>query len=206
MGVASPYHIILASASPRRTELLKLAGLSFDVIPADIEETARPQEEPARHVLRLAAEKALFVAAGKPDCIVIGADTVVFLDGEIVGKPASREEAQQTLAKLSGRTHEVFTGFCIALLDRGIRICEAVRSSVIFREMAPDEISWYADTPEPYDKAGAYAVQGMSASFIREIRGSYTNVIGLPLCEVVEKLKTIGGIDFSGGRQAEKLL
>ncbi|MCK9362449.1 MAG: Maf family protein [Syntrophales bacterium] len=197
MGIVIPYHIILASASPRRIELLKLAGLSFDVIPADIEEAPRPEEAPDQHVLRLAAEKALFVAAEKPDCLVIGADTIVFLDGEILGKPANREEAQKTLAKLSGQTHEVFTGFFIAQIDRGIRIFEAVRSAVTFREITPDEISWYAGTPEPYDKAGAYAAQGISASFIRKINGSYTNVIGLPLCEVVEKLKTVGAIDFS---------
>ncbi|MBW6485159.1 MAG: Maf family protein [Syntrophobacterales bacterium] len=101
------------------------------------------------------------------------------------------------MAKLSGQTHEVFTGFCVAQIDRGIRICEAVRSAVTFREITPDEIYWYAGTPEPYDKAGAYAAQGISASFIRKINGSYTNVIGLPLCEVVEKLKTVGAIDFS---------
>jgi len=200
MGVSTPYRIILASASPRRIELLKLAGLAFDVIPADIEEAARPEEAPDQHVLRLAAEKAQFVSADNPDCLVIGADTIVFRAGEILGKPANREEAQKTLAKLSGQTHEVFTGFCIAQLSRGIRICEAVRSAVTFREMTPDEISWYADTPEPYDKAGAYAVQGISASFIRKIDGSYTNVIGLPLCEVVEKLKMVGAIDFSGDR------
>src|SRR3989339_1000349 len=195
MGIATSHRIILASASPRRIELLKLAGVSFEVMPADIDETSLPEEEPSKHVLRLAAEKALFVAADKPDCLVIGADTIVFLEGEILGKPANREEAQITLAKLSGRAHEVFTGFCIVQINRGIRICEVVRSSVIFREITPDEISWYAGTPEPYDKAGGYAAQGMSASFIREIHGSYTNVIGLPLCEVIERLKMIGAID-----------
>lgn len=200
MGIAIPNRIILASASPRRIELLKLAGLSFDVMPADIDETALPDEEPSLHVRRLAAEKARSVAAGKPDCLVIGADTIVFIDGEILGKPATREDARITLAKLSGQAHEVYTGFCIAHINRGIKISEVVKSSVIFREITPDELSWYAGTPEPYDKAGAYAVQGMGASFIREIHGSCTNVIGLPLCEVMEKLKMIGAIEFSDDR------
>jgi septum formation protein len=200
MGIAIPYRIILASASSRRMELLKIAGLSFDVMSADIDETALPEEEPAQHVLRLAAEKALFVAAGNPDSLVIGADTIVFIEGEIIGKPATRVDARITLAKLSGQAHEVYTGFCIAHINRGIKVCEVVKSSVVFREITPDELSWYTGTPEPYDKAGAYAVQGMSASFIREIHGSYTNVIGLPLCEVVEKLKMVGAIEFSEDR------
>jgi len=197
MGIAINQRIILASASPRRIEMLKLAGLIFDVIPADIDESALPREEPSQHVLRLAAEKSLCVAAGNPDCLVIGADTIVFIDGEILGKPVSREDARKMVAKLSGRAHEVYTGFCMVHSASGTKIAEAVRTTVIFREITPDEISWYIGTPEPYDKAGAYAAQGMSASFVKEIRGSYTNVIGLPLGEVIESLKKIGAIAFS---------
>jgi septum formation protein len=200
MGIVIPNRIILASASPRRIELLRLAGLSFDVAPADIDETALPEEEPAEHVARLARGKALRIAGDNPDCIVIGADTIVFANGEILGKPVTREDARETLAKLSGKAHEVFTGFAIVCINRGIKIGEVVRSSVVFRAITPDEIAWYIGTPEPYDKAGAYAAQGMSASFIREIHGSYTNVIGLPLCEVVEKLKTVGAVEFSEDR------
>ncbi len=103
------------------------------------------------------------------------------------------------LEKLSGREHEVFTGFSIVRQDRGIRIREVVGSSVLFREIADDEMAWYTGSEEPYDKAGAYAVQGMGAFFIREIRGSYTNVMGLPLCEVVDALKRVSAIGFSGG-------
>jgi septum formation protein len=200
VAIYIPNRIILASASPRRVELLKLAGLTFDVIPAGIDETALPQEEPSQHVRRLAAEKALCVAEGQPDCLVIGADTIVFIDGEILGKPASREDARKMVATLSGRAHEVYTGFCMANMNRGTRIIEVVRTTVIFREIAPDEIAWYVGTPEPHDKAGAYAAQGMSASFVREIHGSYTNVIGLPLAEVIEKLKEIGAVVFSEDR------
>jgi septum formation protein len=200
MEIVIPNKIILASASPRRIELLKLAGLSFDVAPADIDETALPDEEPTEHVARLAQEKALRIAGENPGCIVIGADTIVFANGEILGKPATREDARKTLAKLSGKAHEVFTGFAIVCINRDVKIGEVVRSSVVFREITPDEIVWYIGAPEPYDKAGAYAAQGMSASFIREIHGSYTNVIGLPLCEVVEKLRMVGAIEFSENR------
>jgi septum formation protein len=198
MQIASSDRIILASASPRRIELLKLMGLPFDSIPAGIEETVLPNENPRRHVLRLSKEKTSCIARIHPTSWVIGADTIVFIDGEIIGKPATPEEARVILAKLSNRKHEVFTGFCIMNMERGVTICQVVRSSVIFRKIDANEISWYTNTPEPYDKAGAYAVQGISAAFIREIKGSFTNVMGLPMCELVEKLKISGAIYFSG--------
>jgi septum formation protein len=197
MQLASSDRIILASASPRRIELLKLTGLPFDSMPAGIEETVLPNENPRRHVRRLSKEKARFIAKTHPDSWVIGADTIVFIDGEIIGKPASPEDARIILAKLSGRRHQVFTGFCITNIERETTICEVVRSSVIFRKLDADEIFWYTNTAEPYDKAGAYAVQGISAMFIREIKGSFTNVMGLPMCELVEKLKISGAIYFS---------
>lgn len=197
MQIVSPERIILASSSPRRIELLKLMGLPFDSMPADIEETVLANETPRRHVLRLSKAKTRFIAKTYPDSWVIGADTIVFLDGEIVGKPANPMDARMTLARLSDRRHEVFTGFCIMNMKRKITSCEVVRSSVIFRKIDADEISWYASTPEPYDKAGAYAVQGMSAAFIREIKGSFTNVMGLPMCELVEKLKIFGVIHYN---------
>ena len=196
MQIASSDRIILASASPRRIELLKLMGLPFDSMPADIEETVLPNENPRRHVRRLSKEKTRFIAKIHPTSWVIGADTIVFINGEIIGKPATPEDARIILAKLSDRKHEVFTGFCIMNIDRKITICEVVRSSVIFREIDANEISWYTSTPEPYDKAGAYAVQGISAAFIRGIKGSFTNVMGLPMCEIVEKLKIFGAIYF----------
>jgi septum formation protein len=189
--------IILASSSPRRIELLKLMGLNFDSMPAGIEETPLPNETPRRHVLRLSEAKTSLIAKTYPNSWVIGADTIVFLDGEIIGKPAAPADARMILAKLSDRRHEVFTGFCVMNIQKGITSCKAVRSSVIFRKIDADEISWYTSTPEPYDKAGAYAVQGMSAAFIKGIKGSFTNVMGLPMCELVEKLKIFGAIHYN---------
>ena len=198
MGITTSGRFILASASPRRGELLKLMGLDFDVMPGNIDETFRPEETPREHVLRLSEEKALSVALCHPDAWVLGADTIVVVAGEVLGKPASPAEATNMLEKLSGREHEVFTGFSIVRQDRGIRIREVVGSSVLFRQIDDNEMVWYTGTGEPYDKAGAYAVQGMGGCFIREIRGSFSNVVGLPLCEVVDALKRVSAIDFSG--------
>jgi septum formation protein len=197
MGITISGRFILASASPRRGELLKLMGLNFDIMPGNIVETFRPEESPREHVLRLSEEKALSVARSHPDAWVLGADTIVVVAGEVLGKPGSAAEATKMLEKLSGREHEVFTGFCIARQDREVRVREVVGSSVLFREIAADEMAWYTGTGEPYDKAGAYAVQGMGGCFIREIRGSCTNVVGLPLCEVVDALKRVAAIAFS---------
>ena len=198
MGITISGRLILASASPRRIELLTLMGLDFDIMPANIDETFRPEETPREHVLRLSEEKALSVARCHPDAWVLGADTIVFIAGEVLGKPGSPAEAREMLEKLSGREHEVLTGFCIIRQDRGVRIREVVGSAVLFRKIAPDEMAWYTGTEEPYDKAGAYAVQGMGGCFIREIRGSWTNVVGLPQCEVVDALKRVAAIAFSG--------
>ncbi|MCX5837951.1 MAG: Maf family protein [Deltaproteobacteria bacterium] len=198
MGITVSGRFILASASPRRSELLTLLGLDFDVIPGSVGEAFRPAETPREHVLRLSEEKALCVARCHPDAWVLGADTIVVVAGEVLGKPGSSAEAKEMLKKLSGREHEVFTGFSIVRQDRGSRIREIVGSSVLFREIARNEMDWYTGTEEPYDKAGGYAVQGMGGCFIREIRGSYTNVMGLPLPEVVEALKRVAAIGFSG--------
>ncbi len=192
--------LILASASPRRSELLRRMGLDFAVIPSGADEALRGGETPREHVLRLAEEKALAIARRHPDAWVLGADTAVIVNGEILGKPQSVAEAREMLGKLSGREHEVLTGFSIVRQKTGTRIREAVESTVRFREIAGDELTWYTVSEEPYDKAGAYAVQGMGAFFIREIRGSWTNVVGLPLCEVVDALKRAGAISFNGDR------
>jgi len=196
MGITISGRLILASASPRRIEILKLMGLDFDIMPGNIDETFRPEETPREHVLRLSEEKALSVALRHPDAWILGADTVVVVAGEILGKPRSPEEATKMLEKLSDRAHEVLTGFCITRPNRGVRIREVVESAVLFRKIAPDEMAWYTGTKEPYDKAGAYAVQGMGGCFIREIRGSFSNVVGLPLCAVVDALKRVAAIRF----------
>jgi septum formation protein len=188
---------ILASASPRRIELLTLMGLPFDIIPGNVDESFLNGETPEEHVLRLSVEKARKTSVQYPDAWVMGADTIVAINGEVLGKPRTSDEAKEMLGKLSGQTHTVFTGFTVIKKNEGILISEAVDSSVRFRNIPEDEMAWYVALEEPYDKAGGYAVQGMGAFFIREIRGSYTNVMGLPLCEVVDVLKRIGALRFS---------
>lgn len=197
--MTTPGKLILASLSPRRIELLRLAGIHFEVMPSGIDEASRRGETPREHVLRLSEEKALAVARIQTGCWVLGADTIVVIAGEILGKPGSVAEAKGMLEKLSGREHQVFTGFSIAGPGKGLLIREVVESNVLFREIDDDEMDWYTATDEPYDKAGAYAVQGIAAVFIREIRGSYTNVMGLPLCELVEALKQVSPFVFRGG-------
>jgi len=204
MGITVSGRFILASASPRRSELLKRLGVEFDIIPGDIDETFRPTETPREHVLRLSEERAVAIARLHPDAWVLGADTIVVIAGEVLGKPGSPAEAREMLGKLSSREHKVFTGFSIIRQDRGSRISDVVESSVLFREISNDEMTWYTGTEEPYDKAGAYAVQGMGSRFIEKISGSYTNVMGLPMDEVVDALKRIEAIGSSGedhGRQ-----
>lgn len=187
--------LILASESPRRRELLGSLGLAFEIIVSGIEENPLDGEAPAEHAMRLAREKALAVSTNRPDAVVIGADTVVIIDSEVLGKPEDTVQARRMLGKLSGRKHQVITGFALAE-GASIRINQAVSSHVLFMEIPPDELEWYIQTKEPYDKAGAYAVQGIGALFIREIQGSFTNVIGLPLAELVEALKSIGAFRF----------
>lgn len=198
MGITVSGRFILASASPRRIGLLKLVGLECDVIPGRVDEAFLPSESPREHVLRLSEEKALRVARCHPAAWVLGADTIVVIAGEILGKPGSPAEAEAMLRKLSGREHAVFTGFSIVHLDQAIRIREVVESSVLFRRIADEEMIWYTGTEEPYDKAGAYAVQGMGGRFIEAIRGSCTNVMGLPLGDVVGALKRVAAIVYSG--------
>jgi septum formation protein len=196
MPLRQKTELILASASPRREELLSRAGIAFRVIPAEVNEEIAGNESPEEHVLRLSGEKAASVAGLYPDAWVLGADTVVIIDGEILGKPARREDAREMMRKLSGKTHRVVTGFTLLKATSQHKVSRAVTTAVTFRELAAEEIEWYIATDEPYDKAGGYAVQGQAALFIREIRGSHTNVIGLPVCEVAEALRELGAIDF----------
>ncbi len=191
--------LILASASPRRKELLKLVGLNFEIKPSNVRETFLKGETPVEHVLRLSEEKALSVSVDNPDVWVLGADTIVIINGEVLGKPAVADEARKMLRKLSGRKHKVITGFCLTRKDTDEMIKNTVESSVVFKEISEGEIDWYVRKKEPYDKAGGYAVQGIGAFFIKEIQGSYTNVVGLPLCEVMEALKKVGATKFSKG-------
>ncbi len=183
--------IVLASASPRRTELMALAGIEFTVVPADIPEDALPGELPVEHVMRLSREKAQAVAAKSPGRFFIGADTVVVLNGEIMGKPIDEAEAYTMLSKLSGCTHDVITGFTVFDQESGVCLSRSVQTEVIFRTLGEQEIRSYIASGCPMDKAGAYAIQGGAAHFVRSICGSYTNVIGLPLAELFELMQTM---------------
>lgn len=197
MGIMLSRKLILASASPRRAALLKCMGLDFEIVPSHVDESLDPSESPQNHVLRLSREKAAVIGHVYPEASVLGADTIVFIDEDILGKPIDRVEAGQMLKRLSGCVHEVYTGFTLVSNAVGSTVSRAVRSFVTFRHISDDEIAWYVATPEPYDKAGSYAVQGLGAFFIKEIQGSYTNVMGLPLCEVVDVLKEENILTFS---------
>ncbi|TWJ13921.1 Maf family nucleotide pyrophosphatase [Geobacter argillaceus] len=186
--------IVLASASPRRAELLESAGIRFVVVPGHIDETPFPNELPAAHVLRLAGEKARDVAGRETGRFFIGADTVVVCDGEIMGKPRDDGDAVRMLRKLSGVAHEVITGFAVLDRGQGTAVSRAVTTRVFFKPLADAEIAAYVETGCPLDKAGAYAIQGGAAYMVERIDGSYTNVVGLPLCEVVGALRTLGAV------------
>jgi septum formation protein len=186
--------IILASASPRRVELLASAGVEFEVFAGNIPEEVLPGETPEAHVLRLAREKALDVAGKVAGKFFVGADTVVVCAGEIMGKPKDAADAARMLRKLSGVPHEVITGFAIYDRERDDAVSSAVTTKVYFKQLRAEEISAYIATGCPFDKAGAYAIQGGAAHMVERIDGSYTNVVGLPLCEVVEALRQIGAL------------
>jgi septum formation protein len=196
MTISLSASLILASASPRRQELLRSVGLKFKIIPAHINENGLAGEGPRQHVKRLAREKAMVIAKKYPEAWVLGADTIVVIDGIVLGKPENKTQARKMLQKLSGCEHKVFTGFTIAHVAAEIYRTKVIQSAVQFKTISPKEMDWYVASDEPYDKAGGYAVQGQGAFFIKSIRGSYTNVIGLPLCEVLEELKSFGTIKF----------
>ncbi len=186
--------LILASASPRRYELLRQVDLDFDVIPSRIEENYVKGESPRSHVLRLAEAKALDVGNQYPDRWVIAADTIVYVDHSVLGKPKSREEVIKMLRRLSGKEHQVLTGFSVLHLEKSKRDRAAVRTTVKVKKLTQAEIDWYVETGEPFDKAGGYAIQGVGSFMIESIKGSYTNVVGLPLCELIQMLSRLGAL------------
>jgi septum formation protein len=189
--------LILASRSPRRYELLRQMGLDFDVIPSRVEEDFISEEPPEHHVLRLAEAKALEVGNRYPDCWVIAADTIVYINGSILGKPKNREEALKMLRRLSGQEHWVLTGFSVRHLAKGMGDHEAVQTAVKVKTLSPVEMEWYIQTGEPFDKAGGYAIQGIGSFMIESIHGSYTNVVGLPVCELIQMLNRLEAIEIS---------
>lgn len=191
--------LILASASPRRRRLLEQIGLSFDVVPASVNEAALPDETPQEHVDRLAREKASAVAALHPGALVVGGDTVVVLDGELLTKPADADEATDTLLRLQGREHRVETGVAVAAPD-GRLVSAVVGADVRFRPFDRATARAYVDTGEPMDKAGAYGIQGRGAVLVESIRGDYFTIMGLPVSQLVRLLEGLGyRYDFQGG-------
>lgn len=181
--------LVLASASPRRRELLGLLGIPFEVLPAHVDESVRAGESPAHYVERVAADKARAVASRESSRLVLAADTTVVLGGEVLGKPESDEQALEMLRRLSGRTHRVMTAMALA---GPLEASERVDTEVTFRSLSDEELRWYVSTGEPRDKAGAYGIQGAGGLFVSRIDGSASNVIGLPMAECAALLSRAG--------------
>ena len=183
---------ILASASPRRRELLASINLDFDVVPSHIPEIRGGGESPEEYVARLSREKATAIAEKYPAQWIIAADTTVLLGEELLEKPIDAPDAERMLATISGKTHIVYTGVTLMNLEREWRETRVAESEVRMLPLDAREIAWYVNTGEPLDKAGAYAVQGIGAMFIDSIHGSYTNVVGLPLATLFQMLRKAG--------------
>ncbi len=193
-------NIILASASPRRRELLEQIGLSFAVIPAQAEELIT-KEKPWDIVAELAGRKAdeIYRTVNEKNCLIIGADTVVSYEGRILGKPKDEEGAREMLSMLSGQTHEVYTGVALLFCKDGNLTCRSLyeKTEVTMYSISSGEIDAYIRSKEPMDKAGAYGIQGLAAKFVRTIDGDYNNVVGLPVARIYQEMKKLG-IDISG--------
>jgi septum formation protein len=179
--------LILASASPRRAELLRNAWFAFTIVPAHVREEPLPNETPLDYAQRLARDKASAIFASHPADAVLGADTVVVVDEHLLEKPTDAEDAIRMLRLLSGRTHQVITGVC--LVASGFERTEAEVTQVTFSQLSDDEIAAYVETGEPMDKAGAYAIQGMASRWVERIEGCYFNVVGLPMSRVYRLLR-----------------
>jgi septum formation protein len=189
--------LILASQSRRRRNLLEQARIDFSVIPSNFDENSVKLSSPDVYVRQLAESKARDISEQYPASWVIGADTIVFIDDTILGKPGSRSEARTMLKNLSGKTHQVLTGYCVCCQSIDRYFSDAVKTEVCFKKLTEREIDWYIDSGEPFGKAGAYAIQGIGAFLVKRIDGSYTNVVGLPVCEVVEFLINEKVIDLT---------
>ena len=189
--------LILASKSPRRRYLLEQAGLKFSVIPSDIDEGKIPLSSPETYVRILSEVKAENISQKFPEKWVIGADTIVLKNGDILGKPESIDDARTMLKKLSGQSHQVLTGYAIVCKAKNKKFSETVKTDVLFKQLTDEEIEWYIHTNEPFGKAGSYAIQGIGSFLVKSIKGSYTNVVGLPVCEVIEFLIKEGIIHIS---------
>ena len=196
MTSISDVAVILASASPRRRDLLKLIGVAHEVRPAHADESYSAGEDPAAHAERLARAKAAIIAAGADESLVIGADTIVVIDGHVLGKPRDREDAARMLRLLRGRTHVVMTAVAVAF--QGQMLSDVDKVSVTFRDLTDEEIEAYIATGEPMDKAGAYGIQGYGATIVKRIEGDYFAVMGLSLVRLVALAADVGvSYDFA---------
>jgi septum formation protein len=188
--------LILASASPRRAEVLRAAGIAFEVLPTDVDESPQPNEEPGELVARLAEAKARSAAAraasSASPAILVGADTAVVADAKTLGKPASADDARRMLRLLSGRTHSVLTGLALVRLPGGESRREQETTRVTFAPLTDREIEDYVASGEPFDKAGAYAIQGLGGRFVTRVEGCYFNVVGMPLARLYRMLREFG--------------
>lgn len=182
--------LLLASASPRRREILQSLGFEFEILPSDVDESEVPWSDPVDSARLLAEIKAVEAQRARPRKTIIGADTIVLCDGKVLGKPADAGEAARMLDTLSGRMHEVVTGITL-IHPPNIRIIEAESTKVFFRRLLDGEISRYVDTGEPFDKAGAYAIQGYASAFIERIDGCYFNVVGLPVARLFSMFRRL---------------
>jgi septum formation protein len=176
---------------------LAQAGLNFSVIPSDVDEQKVAMSDPDEYVRALAESKTLDISGKHPDSWVIGADTIVIIEQQILGKPDSKDAARNMLRRLSGKTHQVYTGYCICCKREKRLFSDVVKTDVRFKELSDREIEWYIQTGEPFDKAGGYGIQGIGAFLVERIRGSYTNVVGLPVCEVMSFLIKAGVIELN---------
>jgi nucleoside triphosphate pyrophosphatase len=191
MPVREP-RIILASASPRRAELLRQIGVTFEMVPSQIEERPHPDEAPADYTTRIARAKVIAVASERDAGLVIGADTVVVLDDCLIGKPQDEADARKLLKQLSGKWHAVLTAVALYDAKTGHEVSDCEKTMVKFAQLTDKEIEWYVSTGEPMDKAGAYGIQGLGGLFVEEIAGNYYNVVGLPIPLVYRLARRLG--------------
>ncbi len=184
--------VVLASESPRRIDILRSLGISFSIIPPNIDERRKRYELPKDYVLRIAYEKAHKVGNLFPDKWIIGADTAVVYKGRVLGKPGTDEQAIAMLKRLRGHWHKVYTGYCVLNISKQTVYQDVAETRVFIKDLTDEEIAKYIKTTEPFDKAGSYAVQGKGGYMVKEIKGSYSNVVGLPICEITEVLLSLG--------------
>lgn len=192
-------NIILASASPRRKEILENINVKFDIVKSDIDEVILEDELPPQVVMRLAFEKSMDIAKSNQESLVIGADTIVVFNNTILGKPKDKEDARNTIKLLSGNTHEVITGISLINLSENKKIIDYVVSKVKFKDLSEDDINDYINTGESLDKAGAYGIQGYGSLLIEEIQGDYFNIVGLPISKLRDLVKKNFDINFFYG-------